>query len=328
MTEIDWIRSLPVNPLPQLISQADLALMYWIKRDLLNAAGEPVEFLWEAKPALKLLDKQQKNGSWRYPNKSNDPDTGTNYDLLETFRSLGVLIEKFAFNRSHPGIQIAAENVFTQQTPQGDIRGILGNQYMPYYHGAIVELLIKAGYDNDPRIHKSLDWLLAMRQVDGAWIVPAQAVPSKQRTSQFWLGAPVPPVRSKPFSHLATGMVLRAFAAHPAFRQHPAVLKAANNLKTRFFQADKYNDRKNPSYWLKFQFPFWWTNLLTSLDTLARLEINRGDIDIMRGLDWFLTNQAPDGLWETGYGSGKGAASNRAWVGLAVCRVLKYFYQE
>jgi hypothetical protein len=54
------------------------------------------------------------------------------------------------------------------------------------------------------------------------------------------------------------------------------------------FQADKYNDRKAPAYWLKFQFPFWWTGLLTALDTLSRLGFDCRDEDVARGLDWFL----------------------------------------
>jgi hypothetical protein len=42
-----------------------------------------------------------------------------------------------------PTIAKAAEYIFSNQMYEGDIRGILGNQYMPYYHGAILELLIK-----------------------------------------------------------------------------------------------------------------------------------------------------------------------------------------
>jgi hypothetical protein len=35
------------------------------------------------------------------------------------------------------------------------------------------------------------------------------------------LGAPIRSVRSRPHVHLATGMILRAFAAHPVYQQHP-----------------------------------------------------------------------------------------------------------
>jgi hypothetical protein len=73
------------------------------------------------------------------------------------------------------------------------------------------------------------------------------------------------------------GMVLRAFAAHPDYRQRPEVIAAGNCLKERLFEPDRYNDRKAPSYWLKFQFPFWWPNLLTALVTLSWLRFNRQD---------------------------------------------------
>ena len=321
-----WLSVLNVNPLPTLLAWDDPALCYFVRRDLLEESVAPMETLWETKAAVQLIQKQQPDGLWRYPGKSYDPDTGTRYDLVETYRNLRVLIEMYGLDRCHPALQQAAEYVFAHQMDEGDIRGIIGNQYMPYYHGAILELLIKAGYADDPRVEKGLAWLLAMRQTDGGWIVPAQAVPSKQRTREFWLGAPIPPDRSRPHAHLATGMALRAFAAHPAYRQRPEAIAAGEALKSRFFQADKYNDRKAPSYWLKFQFPFWWTSLLTALDTLSWLGFDRQDTDVARGLHWFLSSQLADGLWETGYGSGRRAEANRYWVGLAACRVLKRFH--
>jgi hypothetical protein len=197
---------------------------------------------------------------------------------------------------------------------------------MPYYHAAILELLIKAGYADDTRTHAGLRWLLTMRQADGGWIIPAQLVPASQKSDKLWEGVPILPERSRPHAHLATGMVLRAFAAHPGYRRIPEVITAGERLKERFFQADRYNDRKAPAYWLKFQFPFWWPNLLTALDTLAGLGFDRHDPAIARGLAWFAENQSTDGLWETGYGSGRNAENMRRWVGLSVCRVLYKFF--
>jgi hypothetical protein len=196
---------------------------------------------------------------------------------------------------------------------------------MPYYHGAILELLVKAGYAQDKRTEKGLQWLLTMRQLDGGWIIPIQLVPAREKSARLWSGSPIQPDRSRPHSHLATGMVLRAFAAHPDYRQKPQVCSAGERLKERLFQADKYNDRKGSSYWLKFQFPFWWPNLLTALDTLSNLGFDRNDQHIARGLSWFVENKSEDGLWEDGYGSGKGAEGMRRWVGLAICRVLRQF---
>jgi hypothetical protein len=321
-----WIDLLTTDPLPALLGGGDPALAYFIQRDLLEQGVGQVETLWSLPEVLRLAGKQQEDGSWRYPGRSDHPARDANYELLETYRSLRLLVEMYGFQHEHPVLARVAEYVFACQTSEGDIRGILGNQYMPYYHGAILELLIKAGYADDQSVHKGLTWLLSMRQADGGWIIPAQTVPAKQKTPRFWRGPALPPDRGKPSSHLAIGMVLRAFAAHPDYRRRPEVITAGERLKERFFQADKYNDRKVPSYWLKFQFPFWWPSLVTALDSLSWLGFDRQDSDIARGLDWFIANQSSDGLWETGYGKGRGAARMRSWVGLAVCRVLKRFF--
>jgi hypothetical protein len=320
-----WRSALPVDPLPALLEWQDEALNYWVRRELVGEALEPVEKLWELPEAARLVGKQLANGAWKYPDTIHESIPGQNYSLLETYRNLRVLVEMYGFKRTHPALQKAAEYVFGCQTAEGDIRGILGNQYMPYYHGAMLELLIKAGYAEDGRIRAGLDWLLGMRQEDGGWIVPTQAMPSKQRTDEYWSGVPLPPERSRPNAHLATGMVLRAFAAHPGYRSRAVVIAAGNCLKRRLFQADKYTDRKAASYWLKFQFPFWWTSLVTALDTLSKLGFGREEAEIARGLDWLVSHQEQDGLWQTGYGMGRKAEPNRRWVGLAICRVVKRY---
>jgi len=179
----------------------------------------------------------------------------------------------------------------------------------------LLALLIKADYAEGGWVQRGPDWLLAMRQDDGGWIVPAQQAPPRERMAAFWLGDPVPPERTRPHAHLATGMVLRAFASHPAYRQRSEVIRPGKALKYRFFQADKYNDRKVKFYWLKFQFPFWWPALLTGLDAPSRLGFDGCDADIARGLDWFTTNQAADGLWSTGYDSrSKAQQTAAAWL--------------
>jgi len=320
-----WLNDLVSDPLPALLSQQDLVLTYFVRRDLLDEASGPVSVLWDLAEARHLAGTQQPDGSWRYPARRRGPLTGGNYDLLESFRTLRVLVETYGFNRDHPVIAKAAGYIFSCQAAEGDLRGILGNQYMPYYMGAILALLVKAGYAEDKRLKVGLSWLLSMRQEDGGWMVPTQAVPSRFRTRAYWQASPLAPDRSRPSSHLATDMVLRAFAAHLAYRGRPEIQTAGHLLKSRFFQADKYNDRKAPSYWFKYQYPFWWNSLLSALDSLSCLGFDPADPDIAGGLDWFLAHQAADGLWETGYGSGRSAARMRTWVGLAVCRMFKRF---
>jgi len=319
-----WKDHLQTNPLNKLLQVQNSALLYFVERDLINNNAESIETLWGLPEPKKIIGKQKENGSWKYPGNTSNNTIGANYALLETFRNLRYLVEKYGLNRTHPSLQKTAEYVYSCQTGEGDIRGILSNQYMPYYMGAILELLIKAGYDQDERTIRGLDWLLSMRQNDGAWFIPLQ-VYKITYLNQVAQDDPIPPDRSKPFSHLATGMILRAFAAHPVYRQLPEIKEAGLLLKSRFLKPDAYNDHKDPRYWTKFQFPFWWTDLLSSLDTLGKLGFDREDSDIIKGLEWFIQNQDLDGLWKACY---EKRPEMDLWLSLAVCRVLIYFFGE
>jgi hypothetical protein len=103
-------------------------------------------------------------------------------------------------------------------------------------------LLIKAGYARDDRIARGFQWLLHIRQRDRGWAIPLRIVGVKL-DSLMMKDNPVQPDRSKPFSHLVTGVVVRAFAAHERRRASSAAMKAGTLLASRFFRRDVYPDR-------------------------------------------------------------------------------------
>jgi hypothetical protein len=129
--------------------------------------------------------------------------------------------------------------------------------------------------------------------------------------------------RSKPFSHMVTGIVLRAFAAHPKFRKRPEVKKAGDLLASRIFKADAYTDRKKTEYWTRFSFPFWFTDLLSALDTLSQLGLSVVQPQIREGVDWFIEHQKKHGLWDLHLVRGTSDKSQNLWVNLVICRTLK-----
>ena len=167
-----WIAKLQVDPLPRLVGTNDEALLFLIERDLLDNSCGSIEALWQLPEPQKILSYQQPNGSWLYKGKRPGDEFGEAYELLETWKILRKLVEMYGFDNSHPLINRACEYMLSYQTQEGDIRGILSNQYMPYYMGAILEILIKAGYEKDNRVEKGMQWLLNNRQVDGGWIAP------------------------------------------------------------------------------------------------------------------------------------------------------------
>jgi hypothetical protein len=319
-----WCDMLAIDPLPVLLAVEDEALHYFVRRDLADESVGPVEALWDLPEVGRILRRQGPDGSWAYPGKPATPDE--DYPLLETYRQVGVLVEMYGFTRAHSALERAAEFFFSRQTDEGDIRGIIGSQYMPYYMGVIMARLIQAGYDDDPRIQRGFDWLIGFRQDDGGWA-------SSMRTlgisfKEALARGPIQPDRTKPHQHLMTGMVLRAFAAHPVYRRHPAALRAAELLKARLLERDRYADRQDVAYWTRFQYPLWWPTLVTVLDCLAKMGDTRIDSQVGRALDWFIAHQGPDGLWPTGYSSGGKTAQAMLWIALSICRVLKAFYPD
>ncbi|MBC8225402.1 hypothetical protein H8E65_12490 [Candidatus Bathyarchaeota archaeon] len=330
---MNWLDQLEHDPTRGMLSSDNAAISHFVRRDLLGEDVEPISRVWELPEVGKLLWKQRPDGSWRYPGKRSVSYPPHHYELVETFKRFRFLVERYQLTRDHPVAEKAAEYLFSCQTGEGDIRGMIGNQYATYYTGAIMAHLIEAGYAEDPRIEGGFRWLLSMRQDDGGWTIPILTHKLDRETSYRLTSEeadPLEPDRSKPFSHNWTDMVLRAFAAHPRYRLSPEARAAGALLKSRFFKPDAYSSYRAASYWVRFA--FWWPNLLTSLDSLSRMGFTKDDPDIEAALDWLVEHQQPDGLWNITYVGGKSAPDNqvnrerRLWVSLAVARIFKRFY--
>jgi len=312
------------DPIPPLLSCGNPAIEYFAKRDLLNQRVESVKDLWSLEIAERILGKQQPDGSWKYKNGNYRIRSPQNYDQLETYRVLRVLVEKYGLVREHPAIEKAAEFLFGFQTSDGDLRGIYGNQYSPNYTAGIMELLIKAGYIEDPQIEKGFGWLLSIRQKDGGWAIPLRTINANLSTMTM-KSRTIEPERSKPSSWLVTGVVLRAFTAHPGYRKSREATAAGKILKSRLFKRDSYPDRGTVEYWTRFTFPFWFTDLLSALDSLSKLGLGSGDSDIAVGLEWFFKAQQPTGQWKLKILNSGGDRDTHLWIDLAICRLIKRF---
>ena len=327
----NWRKQLKFDPLPPLLASENEAIQYFARRDLLGEQAGSPQGLWQLPEAQRILKKQLPDGSW--PRVGVEKHPAVNYHLIETWLQFRYLVEQYGFTREHPQAQKAAEFIFSCQTREGDLRGILANQYATYYTGAIMALLIQAGYADDPRIEKGFRWLLAMRQDDQGWTIPL-LTHKLDRATQYRLTSeqaePLEPDRSKPFSHNWTGMVLRAFAAHPKYRHSKAARTAARLLKSRFFQPDYYTSYQAASYWVRFDYPFWWNNLVTALDSLSRIGLSGKDEQIRQALQWLVDHQEKNGLWKVSYAKPQeqeketaSAREKKLWVSLAICRVFK-----
>lgn len=315
-----WTDELRADPLPPLLAGGE-ALAFAASADLLDKGGD-VKSLWELNPVVRTLQRQRPDGSWAYP--STRSRTHTDYDCLATYEALLPLVYQYRLDSRHPQIVDAADYLLGSQTDEGDLRGIYGTQYSPSYTAAIVAALLDARCV-DSRIVRSLDWLLAMRQDDGGWAIPWRTHPRSEVSSfaqAIALPEPLGLDRSKPSSHLITGVVLRALAASEDHRHLPQTRRAAEFLATRFFKADTYPDRRAAVYWEKLRFPFEWTDVASALDSMLRIGIDRRQSAVARALVWLSGRQGEDGLWRSAYGNAA-EPQIHLWTSFAAARCFR-----
>jgi len=182
-----------------LLATGDPVLAWAVGHDLFDEPLEP-QTLWELPPVLQSLRRQRADGSWAYHGGASRVRSNENYEQLATYQQLLNLISKYRLDRRHPAVLCAVDFLLGFQTGEGDIRGLYGSQYTPNYTGDMLGLMIAAGY-----------------QDDGGWALPLRTVPAQPGgfTRVMRLDDPIQPDRSRPSSHLVTGITLRALAAHP-----------------------------------------------------------------------------------------------------------------
>ena len=334
---MDWVETFKHNPIEPLLNSRNKAIQYLTKQDLMNKHEEPVMSLWNLPEPQKLLKNQEPDGSWKYPGKYPKKYPDVNYNLLETYKHLRILTGKYKLNKTHPAIQKAAEYIFSYQTEEGDIRGIYASQYHPHYDALILEHLIKAGFTNDFSLNRCMEWMLSIQNNDGGWAHPllTEGLSWDEVSRLSSHSAEIIPFNKRSIScNLITGMTLRAFACHPEYRRHKEAYNAGELLASRFFKPNVYNTYRAADNWVRFQYPFWWNNLLMGLDSLSLLGFSREHPRVAEGLRWFIENQCNDGLWDSSYKRNvkridtEKAREDRQWITYAVCNVFKRFYEK
>jgi hypothetical protein len=325
----DWRERLKYDPIPALLAAENPAIPYFNRRELLGEKVPPISTIWELPAPQKIVKKQLADGRWEKAGPKKDVFPPNHDALIETMKNFRVLVEEYAFTKEHPAVAKAVEFLFTFQTKEGDLRGFIGNQYATYYTGYVLSMIIIAGYKDDPRVEKGLQWLLSMRQVDGGWTIPMlthklDKAAQNRITTEFT--APLESDRKQPFSHNWTDMALRAFIVHPVYRKFQGVVAAGRLLKSSLFKPDNYGSYQSPDYWTRFT--FWWPNLLTALESLRPLRFSKDDPDIKKALDWFMANQQPDGLWkiEQDRDIKESQKEEQLWLTLRICRLLKKYW--
>ncbi len=311
-----------------LLARGNLPILYWLKKEILEVpADREYKNLQKFAARIRIIKSQKSNGGWCKRKYEGHPRWEKTYYIVETLRNLFKLYD-YGCSLDEPGIQKAVNFLFSTQSKEGDFRGAYLNEYSPTYHALTLEILCLYGLDCDRRTQKGFRWIIKNRQEDGGWVIPYRTINQRQLKNRYNFRAqlklePVKPDKSRPFSHLVTGMVLRALAASPIWRKSKECKRAGELVLNRFFKEDKYDDHRPPTFWEEITYPFWGTDILSSLDSLSRLGFSAEDERIKRGLEWLMKKQTDQGYWEAG--NKKSTLEDHLWVTFAVLRVLKRF---
>ena len=311
-----------------LLARGNLPILYWLKKDILEVpVDREHKNLQKFAARIRIIKSQRPNGGWCRRRYEGDPRWEKTYFIVETLRNV-LKLRNFGCSCEDEELKKAIKFMFSTQTKTGDFRGAYLNEFAPTYHALTLETLCLYGLDKDERTQKGFRWIIKNRQNDGGWVIPYRTIDQEELKSRYNFEAqsklePIKPDRSQPFSHLVTGMVLRALAASPTWRKSKEAWKAGELLLSRFFQEDKYDDRWLPSYWEEITYPFWATDILSSLDSLSTIGFPADNEKIQVALDWLISKQAKQGYWEAG--NKKTTLEDHLWVTFAVLRVLKKF---
>lgn len=310
-----------------LLARGNLPILYWLKKDILEVpVDRERKNLQKFAKRIRILEMQKSNGGWCNKKFNAHPRWENTYYIVDTLRNL-FLLYNYGCEWDNEEIQKAVKFLQSTQTGEGDFRGAYLNEYAPTYHALTLEILALLGVD-DEKTKKGFQWIIKTRQDDGGWVIPYRTIDKEQLKNRYNVQAqlklsPVKPNRSHPFSHLVTGMVLRALVESQHWKKSKEARKAGELLMDRFFKEDKYEDRRHAHYWKEITYPFWATDILSSLDSLSKLGFDIENKQIQLSLRWLINRQTPQGYWPSGLK--KSALEEHLWITLAVLKVLKNF---
>lgn len=111
---------LKFDPVPRLLSSEDAALRHFAKCELFGERDP--QFRVDVIPEVqRIVRKQLQDGSWGGKQAKNKT-CASNYGLIETWKALRILVDKYGFCREHPSVEKGAEYAFACQSEEGDPR--------------------------------------------------------------------------------------------------------------------------------------------------------------------------------------------------------------
>lgn len=223
--------------------------------------------------AAEMLRRRDPAGWWVRDKGWLEPRfLGTHWNLL-ALADLGVTGEV-------PEIRASCEYWMAKSPLRGGGVGGFGKGKGHHcYTANMARALIRFGYEDDPRVRKTLDWVVRTAHPKGGWTCRFSSDgPAPSRTLDAWEG-------------------LGAFAAYPRSKWTSDMRSCVERSAEYFLEHELHVQGERYEPWYRFYWPVhYYYDLLVGLDCLTAL----GYLDDPRlrfALDLLRSKQRPDGRW-------------------------------
>jgi len=223
--------------------------------------------------AAQILAERDPGGWWVHERNLYVPKyLATNWRLL-VLSDLGVA-------RNVPAVRESCELWMDRWKLRGG--GIGGNSNGQGHHcitANMTRALIRLGYANDPRIRKSVEWLVRTANPKGGWSCWSFGDrPSTSRNLDSWEG-------------------LSVFAAYPRSKWTPAMQGCAERGAEFFLERELHRQGERYAPWYRFHYPVhYYYDVLVGLDLLTALGYSH-DRRLASALALLRRKRRTDGRW-------------------------------
>ncbi len=215
----------------------------------------------------ELLVDRGPEGLWAGPEDAYRPKYTSTYWKLLALSDLGI-------TRSHPLVRRSCEAWMRRFALSGG--GVGGSSRGTGHHcvvGNMTRALIRFGYGEDPRIRKSLEWLVTTASPKGGWSCMGTG-----RNLDSWEG-------------------LSAFATYPRARWSPSMQACVERGAEFFLERELHRQGARYPPWYRFHYPVhYYYDLLVGLDLLTALGYGE-DRRLGFALDVLRRKRRADGRW-------------------------------
>lgn len=209
-----------MDPIQILQNSENISIRYRVLTELLGREKSDPEIreiearIPESKSIQKIFSKMHPEGYWlqKNPRTKRVVGEGVEYGSFATTHYVLSYLMEFGLTRDHEIVERAAERYLNLQSSDGDFW-----LYMSCLNGLNIRTFSRLGYNNDPRILKTLDLMLNTRRSDYGYLCKMHEKRSKRKKSCY----------------RGSLKMLMAFAEFPEVWNHPRCLELVEYFTNR-----------------------------------------------------------------------------------------------